>query len=101
MQKQNSTNKITRFEIIETVTLETLKEPRYMLVVIYGRKRYERARFRHQFKNRKYAEKMFDEMLQFLKMPFKEFLENEIQREIQKKFEEFSCPVVKLETVSS
>lgn len=100
MQKEISTNKIIRFEIIETVTLETLLEPRFMIIIIYGRKRDERVRFRHQFKNRKYVEKMYDEMLQFKKMPLNVFLKNENQREIQVKFQKFTNPILKLEAVS-
>lgn len=91
-KKELPTSKITRFEIVETVTLKKISDSRYNLMVIYGRKKGERARFKHQFKSKKYAEKMYDEMIQFKGMPMNEFVPNEKHKEISRRYEAFSFP---------
>lgn len=89
--------KITRFEVEETVTLETLREPRFMLSVIYGRKRTERAKFKHQFATFKYANEMRDEMNVFVGMNLDDFLNHPKQQEIQKKFNVLHSPIIKMQ----
>jgi hypothetical protein len=86
MQKELSTNKISRFQINTMVDLENVRIDKYAIFVYYGRKKTERSRFPHSFLNRKDAESFYDDLQQFVGTPFNEFVNSQKTDELIKKY---------------